>query len=99
MKFWIMLALMVLVTYLPRALPLVVLGDIKLSPFWERFFKCVPFTVMAALVFPGIFTSTGDPLSASAAVAVSAILAWKKCSPTVVVFAAVAVVAAVKAFL
>ena len=99
MKFWIMVALMTLVTYLPRALPLAALGDVKFPPFWERFFKCVPFTVMAALVFPGIFTSTGDPLSAVVAAAVAAVLAWKKFSPTTVVFVAVVVVAVVKSFL
>ncbi|MDY3868468.1 MAG: AzlD domain-containing protein [Pyramidobacter sp.] len=99
MKFTLMIALMVAVTYLPRALPLTFLGDMRFSPFWNRFFKCVPFTVMAALIVPEVFLSTGNAVSAACAFAASIILAWRGFSPMTVVAAAVAVTMVVNALL
>lgn len=50
---------MAVVTYLPRAIPLVFLQNLKLNPKLERFLSFIPYTILGALIFPGILTSTG----------------------------------------
>ncbi|NLK73153.1 MAG: AzlD domain-containing protein, partial [Clostridiales bacterium] len=63
---FLLLVFMLLVTYIPRMLPLVLLRDIKLHPFLDRFLKFIPPAVLGALIFPGILTSTGNLASAIA---------------------------------
>ena len=46
----------ILVTYLPRMLPAFVIDKLHLSPKAEKFLKLIPYTAMAALIFPGIIT-------------------------------------------
>lgn len=43
------------VTYIPRMLPLVVLKTERIHPFIQSVLKNVPFAVLGALVFPGVF--------------------------------------------
>lgn len=52
--FWMIIG-MGLVTYIPRMLPLVVLKSEHINPFIQRVLKNVPFAVLGALIFPGIF--------------------------------------------
>lgn len=71
--------LMALVTYLPRMIPLVFLGDRKLPPFWENLFRYVPYAVLGALIFPEVLHSTGRLTSSVAGtVAALAVAAWGK---------------------
>lgn len=65
-----------LVTYIPRMIPMAILNDIKLSPFWKRFLHFIPFATLSALVFPGVLSSTGDLGSAIAGTSISFILAF-----------------------
>lgn len=48
----IMILGMTLVTYIPRALPAVLIGKLKFRPKFEKFLKLIPYTAMAALIFP-----------------------------------------------
>lgn len=65
---------MAVVTYLPRLVPLVVLQNLKLSPALIRFMKFIPYAALAALIFPGILTSTGARQDAAVAGAVMSLL-------------------------
>ncbi|WCK55808.1 AzlD domain-containing protein [Aneurinibacillus sp. Ricciae_BoGa-3] len=51
---------MAAVTYIPRMLPMVLLQDIQMPPFLNRFLGFIPFAALGALIFPGIIYSTGD---------------------------------------
>lgn len=82
---FLLLVFMLLVTYIPRMLPLVLLRDIKLHPFLDRFLKFIPPAVLGALIFPGILTSTGNLASAIAGGIAALILALFNINLTLVV--------------
>lgn len=82
--------LMALVTYVPRMLPMVFLGDRELPPFWDSLFYYIPFAVLGALIFPGILGATGDLSSSLAGMAAAVALAWWGRNPVIVVFGAIA---------
>lgn len=81
---------MSIVTYLPRALPAVVIGRLKFSPTVEKFMRLIPYTAMAALIFPGIVTvDAARPEIGIVGGAVAGILAWLKCPVVVCAISAV----------
>lgn len=83
---------MALVTYIPRALPAVLIGKIKFSPKFEIFLRLIPYTAMAALIVPGVFITDPNRLYIGIAGAVTAgVLAWFKKPIILCVVAAVAV--------
>ncbi len=47
---------MALVTYLPRALPAIWMERLHFGPRFEKFLNLIPYTAMAALIFPGILS-------------------------------------------
>lgn len=51
---------MALVTYIPRALPGVVIKHMRLGRKAEKFLRLIPYTAMAALIFPGVLTINPD---------------------------------------
>ena len=81
---------MTLVTYLPRMLPAFVIDKLHLSPKAEKFLKLIPYTAMAALIFPGIITIDANPLVGIIGGLTAAALAWKKCPVMVCVLGAIA---------
>ncbi len=83
---------MTLVTYIPRALPAVLIGKLKFSPRFEKFLKLIPYTAMASLIFPGVIMVDESRLYIGIAGALAAgILAWFKKPIIVCVLSAVAV--------
>lgn len=50
MNEWTLIALMALVTYLPRALPLALAGRLRLPPALERGLDFVPIAVLTAII-------------------------------------------------
>lgn len=94
----IVVLLMALVTYVPRMLPMVFLGDRDLPPFWDSLFYYIPFAVLGALLFPGILKSTGNFSSSLAGTIVAFALVWWGRSPIVVVFGAIAAAFALQLF-
>lgn len=82
---------MTAVTYIPRALPLIFTGKLKFGKKTEKFLKLIPFTAMAALVFPGVFgvDKNRNPLFGILGVFAAGALAWIKCPVIVCVLAAV----------
>ncbi len=82
---------MTLVTYLPRALPFVLVNKMNFSGKLEKFLKLIPYTAMAALIFPGVFTvDTDKPWIGIVGALVAGILAWKQKPVMVCVLAAIA---------
>ena len=94
-NFFIYLAVMAIVTYLIRMLPLVLVrGKIK-SRFIRSFLYYVPYTVLTAMILPAIFFSTGSVITAAVGTLCAAVLAYmKKSLVTVAACAAGAVLIA-----
>jgi len=77
------------VTYIPRMLPLVLLQNIQLPPFWQRFLSYIPYAAIGALIFPGILNSTASTGSAVAGGIIAVVLAYLKVNLILVVFGAI----------
>ena len=56
MEMWIVIVGMLAVTYIPRALPAVVLEKLHFGRRVEKFLSLIPYTAMAALIFPGVLS-------------------------------------------
>ena len=81
---------MTLVTYIPRALPFLLIGKMNFGGKLETFLKLIPYTAMAALIVPGIFTvDTEQPLIGIVGALVAGILAWRKAPVMACVLAAI----------
>ncbi len=83
---------MALVTYLPRVLPSLLVGRMSFSPKVEKFLRLIPYTAMAALIFPGvILVDAAHPEIGLVGGAVAGVLAWRKVPVIVCVVAAILV--------
>lgn len=81
---------MTLVTYIPRALPFLLIGKITFSGKVEKFLKLIPYTAMSALIFPGVFSVDAvHPFIGIIGALTAGILALKKCPVMVCVLAAI----------
>lgn len=86
------IAVMALVTYFIRLLPMVIFRKKITNVRVRSFLYYVPYVVLAAMTFPSIFSSTGTTISAAAGCAAAVVLAYfKKGLLTVAVGAALAV--------
>ena len=82
---------MAAVTYIPRAVPALFIDKISMSPFVERFLRLIPYTAMAALIFPGVLGTDGENVWVGIIGALTAaVLGWKKLPSMVCVLGAVA---------
>lgn len=70
--------LMALVTYVLRVSPLVLFREKIENRTIQSFLYYVPYTVLAAMTFPAIFSSTQSTVSAVAGCVVGVILAYFK---------------------
>ena len=76
MRTWLYIAVMALVTYLIRALPLTVFHK-KIQNRWVRsFLYYVPYVTLAVMAFPAIITATSTPVSGIVAFLVAVVVAW-----------------------
>ena len=92
-------AVMAVVTYLIRMLPLTVYRRPVRSRFVQSFLTYIPYAVLGAMTFPDVLYSTGDLRTAAAGVIVAVILAWRGKSLLTVAIAACAAVAAAQGIL
>lgn len=70
---------MALVTYIPRALPFILVSNKKMPVNLERFLQLVPFTALGALIIPGAYYSIPNgPHAAVVGISVTALVSWKK---------------------
>ena len=81
---------MTAVTYIPRAIPAVLLEKLKFSAKVEKFLKLIPYTAMTALVFPGIFTvDAAHPEIGIIGGLTAIVLAWRQIPVVMCVLAAI----------
>ena len=69
---------MALVTYLVRALPLVLVKKKIENKFVLSFLHYMPYAVLSTMTIPAVFYSTGNIISAAVGVAVALILSFFK---------------------
>ena len=82
---------MAVVTFIPRAIPAVLVDKMHFGPKTEKFLKLIPYTAMAALIFPGVLTvDSTNPIIGIVGALVAAVLAWRRCPVMVCVLAAIA---------
>lgn len=91
-RIFICIAIMALVTYLPRVLPLAVFKKKIKNRFVQSFLAYIPYAVLAAMTFPEVLYSTGSIISAAAGFVVAVILAYRGKGLLTVAMAAVLVV-------
>lgn len=92
-------AVMAVVTYLIRAVPLALCRG-KLQSRWLRdFLFYVPYAVLGAMTFPGVFSATASPVSAVCGVVAGVILASMEKGLLTVAIAACAAVFVVERLL
>jgi branched-subunit amino acid transport protein len=70
------IAVMAVVTYLPRMLPLAIFKKRISNRFIRSFLAYVPYAVLAAMTFPEILYSTGNLVSAAIGLLVALLLAY-----------------------
>lgn len=85
----ICVALMALVTYIPRVLPVTIFRKQIRSRFIRSFLDYTPYAVLGALTFPDVFSSTGHLYSALGGTAVALVLGYRGKSLVIVAVAAI----------
>lgn len=92
MEIYLMILGMAFVTYLPRLLPGVFVSRLRFGPNTTKFLKLIPYTAIAALIFPGVLkTDPNHWIIGLAGITTAVILAWRKFSIGTVVVGAVAI--------
>lgn len=76
MSVTVVILAMAVVTYVPRLLGFA-LADLKVSPFWLRFFRFIPISVFAALVVPALPGEHGELSIRLIAAALAAVVLWR----------------------
>jgi len=89
---YIYIAVMAIVTYLIRVLPLTLVRREIKNVYIRSFLYYVPYVTLSVMTFPAIMESTGSQLSGLAALIVGVFLAWKGASLFKVAVACCAVV-------
>ena len=79
MNFYIYLAIMFIVTYLIRVLPLILINKQIENKFIRSFLAYIPYTVLGAMTFPAIFHAVGEnPICGVVAAVAGVVLALCK---------------------
>jgi len=83
---------MMLVTFIPRALPAALIDKMHFSPKMEKFLNLIPYTAMAALIFPGVIaTDASYPAIGILGGLTAGVLAYRKAPVMLCVLAAIGV--------
>lgn len=90
-KLLISIAIMAIVTYLIRVLPLTIFRKKIKSKFINSFLYYIPYTVLAALTFPAIFESTGNVVVSVIATIAALFLAYFNLGLVIVAIGAIIV--------
>lgn len=86
MEIFLLFLGMTIVTYIPRALPFVVMDKLKIGKKMQKFLKLIPYTAMTALIFPGILTSDPSDINVGLIGGIAAVfLSFFKKVPTAVI--------------
>ena len=93
MNIFLLIMLMMLVTYIPRTFPAFLVDKIKIGKKFKKFLELIPYAAMAALIFPGVLSVDPEHISVGiigAVVAIALSLIKKMPTALVVVFAVLA---------
>ena len=96
---YVYIAIMAIVTYLIRVLPLTLVRREIKNVYIRSFLYYVPYVTLAVMTFPSIMDATGTPWSGLAALIAGIALAWKGASLFQVAVACCAVVYLLELFL
>lgn len=96
---YLYIAVVALVTYLIRVLPLTLIRREIKNPFLRSFLYYVPYVTLAVMTFPAILDATQSPLAGALALAAGVALAWCGASLFQVSVACCAVVFFIELFL
>lgn len=96
---YIYIAVMALVTYLIRMLPLALVRRQIKSPFVKSFLYYVPYATLAAMTFPAILYATDSVISALLGFGAAIYLSYKEKSMITVALCACLVVFVVERFI
>ena len=91
-KILLVILIMTLVTYLPRMLPLTLFRKKIKNQYVSSLLCYLPYGLLAAMVFPDIFSSTASLISGITGTAAALFLAYKKKDLLTVAVSACAVV-------
>jgi branched-subunit amino acid transport protein len=89
---WWILTAMALVTFLPRMLPFVLFKNWVVPEKLDRFLSLIPYTMLAALIFPGVLSASDNMLVSLGAMGACIVAATRKTNPTIVVLIGIGVV-------
>lgn len=78
---YLYIAVMAIVTYLIRMLPLTLIKKEIKNPFIRSFLYYVPYVTLSVMTFPAIIYATASPVSGAAALAVALFFAYKRKEP------------------
>ena len=56
MNILLLILLMMLVTYIPRMLPSLITDKLRFNKKFKKYLELIPYTAMAALIFPGVIS-------------------------------------------
>ncbi|WMJ79069.1 AzlD domain-containing protein [Clostridium sp. MB40-C1] len=84
-KVLITILIAAIVTYLTRAVPLLLHKENKLNKFFDSFLKYIPYAALSGLLFPEILYSTGKMTTAVIGGAFASVLLLKKQNMIIVV--------------
>ncbi len=73
---WLYIAVMAVVTYVVRAIPMTLLRKPIRSVFLQSFLYYVPYVTLAVMTVPAIVEATQSPIAGIAALLVGIIAAW-----------------------
>ncbi len=76
---------MMLVTFIPRLIPMLFMKDIKLPKKLNRFLSFIPYAILGALIFPSVFESSENLLTVILTIVICFIIAYIGLNPTFVV--------------
>lgn len=93
------IAVMALVTYLIRVLPLTLIRREIRNVTVRSFLYYVPYVTLSVMTFPAIIDATGSELSGAAGLAAAVLLAWRGASLFAVSAAACAAVFVLELFI
>lgn len=85
MNMYLLVFLMMVVTFSARLIPALFIDHMKFSPKMYQFLKLIPFTAMTALVFPGILTTDSNNIYIGIVGGVVALVAAYKKVPTILI--------------
>ncbi len=83
-RFFLLLAVMVVTTYLIRAIPFVFFRKKITNEKVKAFFDYIPYAVLSSMTFPAMLYATGSILPSAAGLLAALILSWRERSLLVV---------------